>query len=95
MEYVLIPRKGDNKIITDYIKDLEKKSLESLVDLYNKEAQLGIVWERQQSLYLKALRQVFLQHFEFSPIALKAYVIGLKGEIELVDGNIIMKPKDC
>ena len=88
MEYVYVGRKDDQKIIADNKRWFEKKTLEELVECYNKEAKCGIVGVHQQALYLIALRQEFKERLKESPVYLEDYVLGLVGEIEIVNGNI-------
>ena len=56
MEYILINREGDAKIIADYKTSFETYTLKELVKAYNKEAKCGIVGVHRQALYLSALR---------------------------------------
>jgi|TARA_B110000240_G_scaffold180828_1_gene212173 hypothetical protein len=56
MEYILINREGDVKIIEDYKTSFETYMLQKLEDAYNKEAATGIVGVHRQALYLSALR---------------------------------------
>ena len=51
MEYILINREGDAKIIADYKTSFETYTLQKLVDTYNKEAACGIVGVHRQALY--------------------------------------------
>lgn len=88
MEYVYVNRGGDQEIIADYKKKFEEKSLQELVEAYNKEAKSGIVGVRRQALYLVALNQEFKERFKESPVYLLEHVLGLVGPIEIVDGNI-------
>ena len=55
MEYILINREGDAKIIADYKTSFETYTLKELVKAYNKEAKCGIVGVHRQALYLAAL----------------------------------------
>jgi RNase P/RNase MRP subunit POP5 len=88
MEYVYVNRGGDQEIIADYKKNFEEKSLQELVEAYNKEAKSGIVGVRRQALYLVALNQEFKERLKESPVYLLEHVLGLVGPIEIVDGNI-------
>ena len=51
MEYILINREGDAKIIADYKTSFETYTLKELVKAYNKEAKCGIVGVHRQALY--------------------------------------------
>lgn len=88
MEYILIDRAGDAKIIADYKKRLETYTLNTLVKAYNKEVKYGIVGVHRQALYLAALRQEFQDRLKESPIYILEHILGLVGPIELVNGNI-------
>jgi len=52
MEYILINREGDAKIIADYKTSFETYTLQKLVDAYNKEAACGIVGVHRQAFTL-------------------------------------------
>jgi len=91
MEYIYISRKDDEQSIADYKKDFESSSLEELVKAYNKQVKCGMVGVHQQALYLMALRQEFSERLKESPVYLLNYVLGLVGEIEVVDGHIRIK----
>ena len=43
MEYILINREGDAKIIADYKTSFETYTLQKLVDAYNKEARVVLL----------------------------------------------------
>ena len=91
MEYILINREGDAKIIADTKKSFETYTLQKLVDAYNKEAACGIVGVHRQALYLAALRQEFKERLKESPVYLLDYVLGLVGPIKIVNGNVVVK----
>ena len=88
MEYIYIDREDDKNTISEYKKIFEDESLEELVESYNKQAKCGIVGVHQQALYLIALRQEFKERLKESPVYLLEYVLGLVGEIEVVDGHV-------
>jgi len=88
MEYINIQRSGDVEEIRKYKKSFEQNSLEELIETYNKQARLGIVGVHQQALYLIALKQEFVERLINCPIYLKDHILGMKGEIELVDGEV-------
>ena len=90
MEYILINREGDAKIIADYKTSFETYTLQKLVDAYNKEAACGIVGVHRQALYLAALRQEFKERLKESPVYLLEHVLGLVGPIKIVNGNIVI-----
>jgi len=88
MEYINIPRQGDQAVILEYKKIFEKESLEELVESYNRQVKCGITGVHRQALYLLALRLEFKERLKESPVYLLEYVLGLVGEIEVVNGQI-------
>ena len=88
MEHIHIEREDDNNIIADYKKWFEAKTLEALVESYNKQVECGIVGVHRQALYLIAMRQEFRERLKESPIYLLEHVLGLVGPIEVNDENI-------
>ena len=88
MEYIYVGREDDKNIIVDYKKIFEAETLEELVGSYNSQVKCGIVGVHQQALYLIALRQEFKERLKESPVYLLDYVLGLVGEIEVVDGHV-------
>ncbi len=89
MKYVYIYRRGDKETFENYKNEFEKKSLSQLVKAYNDQARLGIVGVHQQSLFLIALRNVFISKIGESPITVEDdIVLGMKGEIAIEDGKI-------
>ena len=88
MEYIYIRRDNDEKTITDYKRNFETKTMDEIVDAYNKQVKCGIVGVHQQALYLIALKNEFKERLKESPVYLLEYVLGLVGEIKIVDGHI-------
>jgi hypothetical protein len=88
MEFIYIPRTGDEDVIADYKKGLKNLTSKELIDDYNKQARLGIVGVHQQALYLIALRDEFKEWFGYSPVYLEDAVLGMKGEVEIVNNKI-------
>jgi len=88
MEYIYIGRDDDEKTIADNKRHFETKTMEELVDAYNKQVKCGIVGVHQQALYLIALKNEFKERLKESPVYLLEYVLGLVGEIKVVDRNI-------
>lgn len=88
MEHIYVGRDDDDNIISDYKKRLEVETLEALVGAYNSQVKCGITRVHRQALYLIALRQEFKERLKESPVHLLDYVLGLVGEIEVVDGHI-------
>ncbi len=91
MEYIYIGRDTDEKTIAVYKGYFETKTIEELVDAYNKQVKCGIVGVHQQALYLIALKNEFKECLKESPVYLLEYVLGLVGEIKVVDGHIRIK----
>jgi hypothetical protein len=88
MEYINIKRQGDEEVVAHYKASFEKESLKELVEDYNKQARLGIVGVHQQALYLIALRKEFLERLKDSPVYLRRYILGMRGQINLINGKI-------
>lgn len=88
MEYINIKRPGDTEQIRKYKISLEEYTLEALIEDYNKQARLGIVGVHEQALYLIAMKQEFEERLIHSPIYLQDHILGMKGEIEIVDGEV-------
>jgi hypothetical protein len=88
MEYIYVGRNENQKIILDYKKIFESKTLDELVEDYNKQTRLGIVGVHLQVLYLIAMRAEFKERLKESPVYLLEYVLGLVGEIEIVNRHI-------
>ena len=91
MEYMLIPQKGDQEIISKAVAEFSKLDKRGLVDYYNKQSKLGILGARRQSLTLFALGLVFMKVFGESPVYLEDNVVlGMKGQIHLADSKFIL-----
>lgn len=89
MKYVYLHRKGDKESFNNYKNKFKKKSLSQLVAAYNDQVRIGIVGVHQQALYLIALRNVFISKIGESPITVeKDIILGMQGEITIVDGKI-------
>jgi len=88
MEYIYVGRIDDQKIIAYHKIWFESKTLDELVEDYNKQTRLGIVGVHQQVLYLIAMRAEFKERLKESPVYLLEYVLGLVGEIEIVNRHI-------
>ncbi len=59
MNYILISRKGDQDVINEYLTGFAQKTSKELVELYNREARIGITGIHRQALYLIALKFEF------------------------------------
>mgnify|MGYP006284470515 FL=1 len=91
METVLIFWKGDKDVIHEYIATFRGFGDQELVDAYNREARMGIVGVHRQMLYLIALREVMKERFHHSPIYVESNIMGMQGEVQLVDGKLCFK----
>jgi len=94
MKHIYLQRPDDRQNIVNYKKLFEQKSLEELVDAYNRQVRCGITGVHQQALYLMALKEEFKKRLKESPVYLTDYVLGLVGEIELVNDHIRIKEND-
>ena len=79
---------GDREIILNYIASFRGGSDQKLVEVYNREARMGIVGVRKQQLYLLALREVMRERFGHSPIFFESWILGMQGEVRLVNGKV-------
>jgi len=91
MKAIVFFREDDDKIINDYINSFMKYSDQKLVDAYNKEARCGIVGVHRQTLYLYALREVMRERFKHSTIFFESNIMGMQGEVKLIDGKVWFK----
>jgi len=91
MECIIIQQPGDDDVIRNYKKSFEGYALETLIESYNKHARIGIVRGHLQTLYLLALKQEFVERLISSPIYLNDHSVGMKGEIEIVNGEVRVK----
>lgn len=79
-----------------FINRLIFEPIETLVELYNKEVEIGVTGEKMQTLYFVVFHKLFLRYWDKSPIVLSpdSKSIRVKGKIrlgrngfKLVDGN--------
>ena len=82
MEYIYVYREDDAAEIKEYRVGFIKKTAEELVELYNREARMGITGVHRQALYLLALKIEFDERFGLSPISFEDSVLGIGKEIE-------------
>ena len=75
MEYLLIQKEGFKELYLNEIKKLELSSSTELIKLYNKQVDIGIVGVYRQAAYLVALRKMFLERFNQSPVHVKDNVL--------------------
>ena len=75
MEYLLIQKEGFKELYLNEIKKLELSSSTELIKLYNKQVDIGIVGVYRQAVYLVALRKMFLERFNQSPVHVKDNVL--------------------
>ena len=88
MKAIVIFFEGDREVILDYIASFMGDSDLKLVDAYNRETRMGIVGVRKQQLYLLALREVMRERFGHSPIFFERGILGMQGEVRLVNGKV-------
>ena len=91
MEYIYVYREDDAAEILEYRVGFIKKTAEELVELYNREARMGIIGVHRQTLYLLALKIEFDERFGLSPISFEDSVLGIGKEIE---GWVAEVPED-
>jgi hypothetical protein len=60
MELLLIPRPGDRERLLGHIETFSSITLEELVNVYNKNCEIGIIGNPFQDVPLLALHKVFL-----------------------------------
>ena len=83
MEYLLIQKEGFKELYFNEIKKLEGSSSSELIELYNKQVEIGIVGVYRQAVYLVALRKMFLERFNQSPVHVKDNVlVSLTGKVK-------------
>ena len=83
--------KGDQEAIQEDLERFRTYNDQDLVDAFNQEARMGIVGVHQQQLNLIALRQVMRERFRHSPIFFESGVMGMQGEVKLVNGKVWFK----
>lgn len=83
MEYVLIQKEGFRELYLNELKKLELLPSSELVKLYNKQVDIGIVGVYRQAVYLVALRKMFKDRFNQSPVHVKDNVlVSLTGKVK-------------
>jgi hypothetical protein len=87
MEYIYIKREGDLETLKERVKNFEAISNEELIDAYNKQAKCGITGVHAQALYLMSMGHVFFKRFGTSPIYMENNLLGMKGQIILINGE--------
>ena len=91
MYAVFISRKGDQEAIQKDFERFRSYNDQELVDAYNQEVRMGIVGVHIQQLCLIALREAMRERFNHSPILFESGVIGMQGEVRLVEGKVWFK----
>ena len=86
--HVLILRKSDIDTIKENIRNLESSSDQELIDLYNREAKMGLVGVNAQAIHLCALGHLFHKRFGESPVKVEDNVITINGKASLIDGKL-------
>jgi hypothetical protein len=87
MEYIYIRREGDQETLKENVKFFEALNNEELITAFNKQSKCGITGVHAQALYLMALGHVFLKRFGTGPIYMENNVLGMKGQIKLINGE--------
>ena len=83
MKHVFIFRKGDKELFLKMYHSITNLKNEELIEQYNKQAILGIVGVHAQALKLLALRKVFIERFDKSPVLIEDdFSISLTGKID-------------
>ena len=86
LEYLLMLQPRDYDSIRQWINDYKSYSKAELIDAYNKSDIVGILGSKAQATMLVALRAIFLQVFDSSPIIIKdGLILSLSGQVQLVD----------
>ena len=75
MEYVLIQKEGFKELYLNELKKLELLTSSELIRLYNKQVDIGIVGVYRQAVFIVALRKVFKDRFNQSPVRVKDNVL--------------------
>ena len=94
MDYIFIERDGDKNTIEEYKKNALAKDTKTLVQDYNKQCGLGVVGVHEQALCLVGMSLAFKERFCESPIYLEDNILGMKGEIEIVNNKLIYLKKE-
>ncbi len=86
MEYLMIPRPGFREEVLEHYNLIKDCSDEELIDSYNRQAEIGIVGVYKQAIHLLAMRLLFKERFDYSPIVIKdQVVISLSGKVTAQD----------
>ena len=86
MEYLMIPRPGFREEVLEHYNLIKDYSDEELVERYNRQVDIGIVGVYKQAIHLLAMRLLFKERFDYSPIIIKdQIVISLSGRVTVQD----------
>ena len=89
MEYVLIQKTGFKELYLNELKKLELFPSSELVKLYNKQVDIGIVGVYRQAVFLAALRKLFIERFNQSPIKVRENIlVSLTGKVREQGGGL-------
>jgi hypothetical protein len=90
MKYVFIQIQGDRERILERVAHYRTFTRQQLVNRYNEACTTGIVGVRAQAVDLLALRFIFREVFNASPISVENnMIIALTGRIALLDDTFI------
>ena len=89
MEYLLIQKEGFKELYLNEIKKLEGSSSSELIEQYNKQVEIGIVGVYRQAVFLVALRKVFKDRFNQSPVLVKDnLLVSLTARVKQKDSSL-------
>ena len=89
MEYLLIQRRGFKELFFKEVEKLQGLSENQLINRYNRQVEIGIVGSYSQAVFLVALRKLFLEKFDTSPIQLKDNIlISLNSKVKSIAGEL-------
>ena len=71
MEYLLVLKPGSRETLIAMKQELEEKTIDELIAVYNRQVEIGIVGVYRQALFIATLRAEFLQRTGQSPIELE------------------------
>ena len=77
LKHILIERPGDRKIIADNHARYSQKTNTELIEMYNKQQELGLVGSWPQALLCFSLFLLFNERFGKSPILVEKFVLSL------------------
>ena len=86
MEYLMTLRPGFREEVLEQYNLIKDCTDEELIDSYNLRVEIGIVEVYKQATHLLAMRLLFKERFDYSPIVIKdQVVISLSGKVTVQD----------